>query len=179
MNELPDLPKEAQCLSEAELASGTLRIRLTAAVALQPDSRAYELQAHAPTDGIRVLQWLETIRNTGDYVYLSTRGATVVLLTEESGDEMAIEAESFSGQPVDLNTQELKAALLFAIRLYENSHEAYRKSSSALGRIRELLDEQARRVARKAERHEPTSSAGILYSQQSEFIARLRSATEV
>ncbi len=178
MNTLADLPTQGQFVSTALLADGALAVRFTPESVLEADAAAYVLRAFEPVNGEGTLRTVELLREAGEYVYVVAKEGAVALVGE-GGEEVFIHATRFAGERTELNAKEFREALAFNIKLYENAHAAGRKTERKLERIRELLYEQARRISVKAERHESTSSVGVLYSQHAQFIERLLRETEV
>ena len=178
MNTLLHLPTQGQFVSAVQLVSGVLTIRLKPESVIEPDACAYLLSAYEPINGPGALRALELIRDAGEYQYISAQEDAVVL-SGEGGEEIILNAERFSGERAELNASEFREALAFAVRLYENAHTSCRQAESRIHRVRDLLDEQARRISVKAAGHEARSTVGVLYAQQAQFIERVRRETEV
>jgi hypothetical protein len=61
---------------------------------------------------------------------------------------------------------------------YEQEHQAHRRTATRLQHVRELAQEQLRRLDTKTKNHDENSPAGVLYSQHMQFLERLLRATE-
>jgi hypothetical protein len=175
---LAGLPTHGHFISSVVLAEGVLTIRLKPESPLEPDACAWVLSAHEPVSGESVLRALERLREAGEYVYVFAQEGSL-MLSAENGEEVSVRAQGFGVERTELSATEFREALAFSAQLYQETHESYRKAERKVALLRELLHEQARRVALKAEGHEPTSSVGVLYSQHAQFIERLLRETEV
>lgn len=172
METLTNLPAQGQFVSAVQFADGVLTLRLRPESVMEPDAAAYVLRAHGLVGVESVLRAVEALHEAGEYVYVYAKDGAVVL-SGESGEEVLVRASRFMGERCELNATEFREALAFALRLYENAHQAERKAEVKLQRVRELLHEQWRRIAAKAEGHEPASSTGVLYAQHAHFIERV------
>jgi hypothetical protein len=170
----PDLalPEYGQFIAASKAAGDQLTIRLTPEMILDPGATAFVINAKAVAGIEGTLAGLRRLSEAEDYIYTYWRESHLVL-EDESGIEVVVEAKEFSGGPVDLTIEELKDALRFSQRLYENAHAQGRKAEAKLQRLREVLVEQTRRVETKATAHASDTTAGVLYAQQLHFIERL------
>lgn len=175
--EQPSLPKDSQFISSVKLSGGCLSIRLVPEPAARADGQAYVITASEPRDAEASLEALESVRVGDGYVYVLWREGRLVIDGEHEG-EIEIEAREFAGEAAELSTAELREALDFWHKLYENAHEFGTKTQQRLRRVQELATEQQRRTSVKSAGHAPESAAGVLYSQQVEFLQRMLRASE-
>lgn len=175
--EQPSLPKEAQFISSVTLADGCLSIRLVPEQVVRADGQAYVITITEPRDAEASLEAVEARRAGNVYVYVFLREGRLVFAGEDE-DEIEIDAKDFAGAAAELSTAELREALDFWHKLYENAHEFGAKVQLRLRRVQELATEQQRRTSVKAAGHAPDSAAGVLYSQQVEFLQRMLRASE-
>jgi hypothetical protein len=170
----PDLvlPEYGQFIAALEAAGDQLTVRLTPEMLLKPGATAFIIKATTVANVDGALAGLRRLSETEDYVYVYWREGDLVL-EDESGFEVVVQAKVFSGGPVGLTAEELKDALRFSQRLYENAHAQGRKVEARLQHVRDLLLEQTRRLEAKGANHAPDTAAGVLYAQQLKFIERL------
>lgn len=170
----PDLvlPEYGQFIAASEVAGDQLTVRLTPEMLLEPGAMAFVIRARTVANVEAALASLRQLSETEGYVYVYWRESDLVL-EDEGGFEVVVQAKEFSGGPVELTAEELKDALRFSQRLYENAHALGRKVEARLQHLRELLVEQARRLEAKGANHAPDSVAGVLYAQQLQLIERL------
>ena len=177
MNTLLALPEDAQFVSTVQVEEGALAVRLIPESILEPTATAFVVRSQAPLNTTAAVAFLTKARDSEDYLYVYWRDDALTV-EDEGGNELTIQAQSFSGGPVELTVEELKGALHLSQRLYEGAHAQSREIEARLQNIRQLLVEQARRVSIKAAGHEPDSAAGVLYAQQIQFLERLLHAAE-
>lgn len=178
MDALAGLPTHGHFVSSVVLAEGVLTIRLKPESPLEPETCAWVLRAHEPVGGESILRALERLRQAGEYVYVFAQDGSLMFAGED-GEEVSVCAQHFDIERTELRAEEFREALAFSVRLYQDTREAHRKAERKVAQLRDLLHEQARRVALKAQGHEPTSSVGVLYAQHAQFIERLLRETEV
>lgn len=172
-----DLPGHEHTVSAARLDAGTLFVRFIADFHVGTEAAAFELEASNVVNAGEVLAYLQRAQAAEEYLYVFERDGRVVL-SDESGDEVALNGEAIRSRLDRPNNDELARFLALARKLYEREHEA---SSSAFARLRglqELLHEQLRRLELKAASHEPGTTAAVLYAQNVQFLQRLLGETE-
>jgi hypothetical protein len=172
-----DLPGHEHTVSAAALEGDDLFIRFIADYHVGSDAAAFELFASKVETGPKVLAYLDRAKESDEYLYIFERG-DVVVLSDESGDEAEIKADSIRSRFDNPNAEELAAFLNRARAAYEQEFKA---SSAALARLRtvqELVLEQLRRLEVKAASHETGSTAAVLYAQHIQFLQRIYGATE-
>ena len=177
MSERPEIPGHEHFVSAVSVAGNTLSLRLVSEAHPGTSAGAYVLNAFEATNAEEVLKFLASVQRESEYVYVCWRGEHVAF-SNEMGDEVVLEAGKFTGSSEPLNSEELSAALAKTYSRFIAEEESNRVSSAKLQRVRELLAEQARRIAAKAMSHEPKSAAGVLYAQQLSFIERVLRETE-
>ncbi len=172
-----DLPGHEHTVSAAALEGDTLFVRFIADFHVGTDAAAFELLASKIEDASAVIAYLHRAKEANEYLYVFERGQFVVL-SDESGDEIELRAESIRSKLDKPNADELGQFLSRAREAYEQEFKA---SSAALTRLRavqELVGEQVRRLEVKAASHEPGSTAAVLYAQHIQFLHRIYGATE-
>ncbi len=172
-----DLPGHEHTVSAAAVEGDDLFIRFIADYHVGTDAAAFELFASKIEAAPQVLAYLYRVKEAGEYLYIFERG-DVVFMSDESGDEVELRADSIRIRFDKPNAEELAAFLNRARAAYEQEFKA---SSAALGRLRtvqELVLEQLRRLEVKAASHRPGSTAAVLYAQQVQFLQRIHGATE-
>jgi hypothetical protein len=172
-----DLPGHEHTVSATALEGDNLFVRFIADYHLGTDAAAFELLAAKIEDASAVVAYLDRAREANEYLYVFERGQSVVL-SDESGDEIELRAESIRSKFDRPNAEELGRFLIRAREAYE---QEYKASSAALARLRavqELVGEQVRRLEVKSASHEQGSTAAVLYGQQIQFLQRVYGATE-
>jgi hypothetical protein len=130
-----------------------------------------------PAEIETTLQFLGQVLSDKTFVYTSWRNDLLVFSTEY-GDELVVYAKSSHASAVPVTTEELSEALQRVHGWYLSEHEACSRANSKLKRVRQLLTDQTTRIRLKSVSHTPESPAGVLYSQQLSFIARLLHESE-
>jgi len=177
MNSTFDLPSGEHFLSAVSLTADDLSVRLATDYHSGSDGTAYELLAHGLHRIEGTVHQLERLKESREYVYVYWR-ETQIILEGEHGDEIHLEATSFSAKSAAPNLEELRSALGRSRLEYEAESNYSRRTTAKLQHVRDLLVEQARRIEIKATSHEPNSAAGVLYEQQVQFIERLLRETD-
>ena len=175
--ELPSLPMEGQLISTVSFSGDRISIHLIPEAVSRADGHAYVITASEPKEAEASLEALERFHAGDGYVYLRWREGRLVIDDDQDG-EIEIDAREFAGETVELSTAELREALEFWRKLYESANEFGTTAQLRLRRVQELAIEQQRRTFVKAAGHSPESSAGVLYSQQVEFLQRVLRASE-
>jgi len=172
-----NLPSHEHTVSAAALAGDNLFVRFIADYHVGTDAVAFELLASKIENASAVVAYLSRAKEANEYLYVFERGP-VVVLSDESGDEIELRAESIRSKLDKPNTEELGHFLVRAREDYERESKA---SSAALTRLRavqDLVGEQTRRLELKAASHVPGSTAAVLYAQHIQFLRRIYGATE-
>lgn len=172
MNSSLILPTEPQFIAEVGLKETTLTVRLKPEALSVATASAFVLSAAGVLDAAETYEALDALRAEDDYVYLFTRDHDVVV-SSEGGYEVILRASSFSGRAHELTAEEFREALAYFEKLYGDAHQYGNHVQSKLQRVRDLLQEQDRRIAIKGESHPPGSAAAILYGQHARFLQRL------
>jgi hypothetical protein len=172
-----DIPGHEHYVSAHELKDDQLFLRLTSDYYAGEECGSFELSATGVAQPDQVLAYLNRAKEGNQYLYALARDGGVVL-ADEDGDEITIQAATIEVRQDVWNRSESAYALTQARDQYEREYESGHRASGKIQRVRELVEEQLRRIEVKAGSHEESSSAGILYAQHTQFLVRLLRETE-
>ena len=171
------IPGHEHYVSAHELKAGELFVRLASDFYAGEDCGSYEIRANRVQNADKIYAYLSRAKEANQYLYAVERDGQVVL-ADEDGDKVVIEGSTVDCRHDVWNRTESIYALAQARNQYEQEYEHARNASSKVERVRELVSEQLRRIEIKASSHESRSPAGVLYTQQAQFLQRLLAATE-
>ncbi len=177
MTTRPVLPESWRCVSAVGIDANLLSVRLLPESLIPVDATALVLSARGAIDIQNAFAFLSAVKDRGDLVSVSWEQDSLCVETE-FGEELSIFAESFSAAEAAPTTAELRTALELAEAHHLQVHHELGQVTRRLRVVQEMLAEQSRRIEVKASGHQAESTVGVLYLQQSEFIARVRRATE-
>jgi hypothetical protein len=172
-----EIPGHERAVSSVAVVEGTLVLRLVSDIHPGTDAAAYELKVHQIERSEQVLSFLAGVKERNEYIYLQEKDGVVSVATED-GDEVTLTGGHIDGSAERLNATEFSRAFARVYSWFEAESISNRDALRRLSQIRGLLVEQARRIEVKAGSHSPGSAAGILYSQQLQFIRRVLRETE-
>ena len=174
---LLDIPGHGHYISAYELNGDKAFVRLASDYYAGEECSSFELRASGIAQPDHVFAYLSCAKEGNVYLYASERDGQVVL-SDVDGDEVVIKAQSVECQQDSWNRSESAYALAQARDQYEREYESGRRASNKVQRVRELVEEQLRRIEVKSSSHESSSAAGILYAQHAQFLNRILSETE-
>ena len=172
-----DLPGHEHTVSTVSLDGGNLFVRFIADYHVGSDAAAFEIVANELEDAASVVAYLYRAKEANEYLYVFERGQ-VVVLSDESGDEIEVRAESIRSKMDKPNAEELGQFLVRAREAYEQEFKSSSGAHARLRTVQELVSEQVRRLELKAASHVPGSTAAVLYAQHIQFLQRIHGATE-
>lgn len=172
-----DIPGHEHTVSAAALEDDNLFVRFIADYHVGSEAAAFELFASKVEEAPKVLAYLYRAKEEDEYLYIFERD-DVVILSDESGNEVELKAGSVRSRFDKPNAEELAAFLNRARAAYEQEFKASSTALAKLRTIQELVLEQVRRLEVKAASHEPGSTAAVLYAQHIQFLHRIHDATE-
>jgi hypothetical protein len=172
-----DIPDHEHYVSAYELKDDHLFLRLTSDYYAGEDCGSFELSAKGIAQPDQVLSYLNRAKEGNQYLCALARDGGVVL-ADEDGDEIIIRGAVIEFRQDVWNRSESAYALAQARDQYQREYESGCRASGKVQRVRELVEEQLRRIEIKTGSHEEGSSAGILYAQHTQFLVRLLRETE-
>ena len=172
METLFDLPEHEIFVSAVQIAGRDITVRLVSDYHPGTEAQAFNIVAHEVENPDDVEQHLASLKKQDSYVYAWWEESSLVL-AEEHGAEVVINARSFSGGQDSFNREELQEAISRVYSWYLAENELSRKLASHVSSVKDLLHEQARRVETKSASHQAGSTASVLYAQQQQFIERI------
>jgi hypothetical protein len=171
------IPGHEHFISAVSRDGEYLAVRFVSGHDASAESGAFELRINSALGLEPVAQFLGEARERDDYLYTFERDGKVVI-SNEGGDEVEIDAEAVHCKLDGLNREELGSALVISRSWYDQERQAHRQTSQRMQQMCELAREQLRRIEAKMRNHDGSSPAGVLYSQHAQFLERLLRAAE-
>jgi hypothetical protein len=172
-----DLPGNEHTVSAVTLDGEVLFVRFISDFFAGDEGDAFELIATNLIDADAVCTYLYRAKQTNEYLFAFERNS-IVVLSDESGNEIELRANSIRCKLDEPNTEELRRFLARSRENYEQEFEASRAAYAKLTRVQQLVCEQIRRLELKSASHKEGSTAAVLYAQHVQFLHRILDATE-
>ena len=165
-------PNYELLVSSVRLEDDALDVRLIGDFHPESQPQVFRLVARGLKQPQETLAFLTLCQTNAEGVYAFWRDESFCL-ESEGGTTLCLSATSFEGGPAEYNETELRVVLDRTWAWYKSENLSNQKAHHKIQRLRELLSEQARRIATKSLTHEVDGTAGVLYAQQVQFIERL------